>query len=73
MIVASRWFQQAVTCCGTAGASASMITAAIWSERWLPKPVGAGKRGLTRQPSGAITSTQRMIPSLCGQILVARS
>ena len=43
-----------------------MITAAIWSERWLPKPVGAGKRGLTRHPSGATTSTQRMIPSLWG-------
>jgi hypothetical protein len=67
MIVASRWFQQAVTWRGTAGASASMITAAIWSERWLPKPVGAGKTGFTRQPSGATISTQRMIPSLCGR------
>ena len=43
-----------------------MITAAIWSERWLPKPVAAGKLGLTRLPSGATISMQRMIPSLWG-------
>ena len=43
-----------------------MISAAIWSERWLPKPVGAGNTGLTMLPFGARTSMQRITPSLCG-------
>ena len=61
-----RWFQEAVTLSGTACESASMMTAAIWSERWLPKPVGAGYVGLTMDPSRATTFTTRMMPSLWG-------
>ena len=45
-----------------------MITAAIWSERWLPNPVAAGKLGLTRLPSGRDDLDAAHDPVVVGQL-----